>query len=397
MSSETGISGGALAGNVLCVANYPTNTGYAWTFIESLYAGIADSLAPEGVRTFVAYPVLEDPPKTLEHSAAQPVELPVDLGSRAALRPVLRFVRQQGVRAIYLTDRAVWHPTYVPLRAAGVRWIVVHDHTSGARDVPHGLKKTLKRLRQVVPGMLADRVIAVSDYVAQRKQDVDLVPPKRLVRIWNSLEQPGPHPGRQILSSRLGLEPARPWIACSCRASEPKGVPYLLRAFSRIWEQWTGPEPKPALLHIGDGPDLDSWRALGRGLPAAADIIFAGYREDAPELTGAVDVAVTPSVWAEAFGLASLEAMAYGVPVVASRVGGLPEIVRDGETGLLVPPRDENALVVALRRLLRDPDEARAMGQRGQVIAREVFGRQRQIASLVPVVRRGLLSGTAAR
>lgn len=100
---------------------------------------------------------------------------------------------------------------------------------------------------------------------------------------------------------------------------------------------------------------------------------FLGFRSDAPRLIQAFDLVVVPS-HVEPFGLASLEAMAAGRPVVASRVGGIPEVVVDGETGMLVPVADPQRLAEGIGRMLRDEDLQRQMGQAGRRRASEVFG-----------------------
>ena len=118
---------------LLCVAHFPTNTGYAWDFIESLYAGVARRLEPHDVTTWVSYPVVDAPPKTLQGSPAREVELRVNFDDRRSVRRLIRFIRSRNVRALYMADQPAWHPVYPLLRRAGVRWIVVHDHTSGER------------------------------------------------------------------------------------------------------------------------------------------------------------------------------------------------------------------------------------------------------------------------
>jgi glycosyltransferase involved in cell wall biosynthesis len=99
---------------------------------------------------------------------------------------------------------------------------------------------------------------------------------------------------------------------------------------------------------------------------------FLGFRPDAPRAVQAFDVVAVPS-HVEPFGLAALEAMAAGRPVVASRVGGLPEIVLDGRTGVLVPPRDAAALARGIAGLLDDPALMAAMGEAGRLRASKVF------------------------
>jgi glycosyltransferase involved in cell wall biosynthesis len=101
-------------------------------------------------------------------------------------------------------------------------------------------------------------------------------------------------------------------------------------------------------------------------------VVFAGMRRDIPSLLPLMDLFVLPSLY-EGFGIAILEAMAAGRPVVATAVGGIPEVVVHGETGLLVPPGDPVALADALHELLAHPERARALGARGRERAREKF------------------------
>jgi glycosyltransferase involved in cell wall biosynthesis len=101
-------------------------------------------------------------------------------------------------------------------------------------------------------------------------------------------------------------------------------------------------------------------------------VVFAGHRTDVPEILQALDIFVLPSNW-EGLPNAVLEAMAAGLPVVATRVGGVPEVVVEGQTGILVPPRDPNALADALLTLLRDPNLRRRMGQAGRQRVQEYF------------------------
>src|ERR1700761_6587141 len=93
---------------LLCVVNYPANTGYAWDFIEGLYAATADRLAAHGVRTLVAYPSIEEAPRALAGSVAQPVLLDASLATPASRADVHTLVRREHVTAVYYTDRPVW-------------------------------------------------------------------------------------------------------------------------------------------------------------------------------------------------------------------------------------------------------------------------------------------------
>lgn len=374
---------------LLCVANFPPSTGYAWHFIEGLYRSLADHFASLNVSTWVAYPSLKEPPPALRDGAARAAELDIRFGSWRSIRRLFAFVRRENIKVIYLTDRPVWHPAYAALRLAGVRWIVVHDHTSGSRRGPTGLRRLLKRHRHRFPGSLADRVLAVSDYVAKRKVEVDLVPAERVRRIWNSRPwvEPDAAAGdrlRALVGVGTGLI-----VACACRATPEKGVAHLLRAFDRYCASLAPDATRPTLVYFGDGPMLPALNDLHGRLRYASNIVLAGYRADAPELLAGADVCVVPSIWQEAFGLAALEPMTYGIPVIASRVGGIPEVVIDGETGLLTEPGDEGALEGALRLLLSQPAERERLGRNGLRRARTEFSREKAIRELIRMVEPG--------
>ena len=384
---------GAERESLLCVANFPANTGYAWDFIEGLYAGVADRLAVAGMRTWVAYPALGEAPRSLSGSRAQPVELDARLGRLRCVLATLKFIRGHNIRVVYLADRPAWHPVYLVFRMFGIRRIVVHDHTSGERTIPVGLKRALKWMsRRLVPGMMADVVIGVSDFVVRRKIEVDLIPQARVHRVWNSLEVPPPDSEAAFrLRREFGLAPDATVIFCACRASREKGVDHLLRAFDQAVQEANG--DRAVLLYLGDGPDLGRLNEIRVGLRQAHRIHFAGYRTDAAALLAGADICVVPSVWQEAFGLSALEPMARGIPVIASRVGGIPEVVSDGETGLLVPPGNENALAAALRHLLSEPAERRRLGENGRVRAAEFFSQSEEIDQLTALVQKGLPLG----
>jgi len=131
-------------------------------------------------------------------------------------------------------------------------------------------------------------------------------------------------------------------------------------------------KPVCQVLIVGEGPAEKTLRALSEQLGIGSRVVFAGMRRDIPQLLALMDIFVLPSLY-EGFGIAILEAMATGKPVVASTVGGIPEFVVSGESGLLVPPGDSIALAAAIRQLLDQPERAKLMGRRGQEHVRQYY------------------------
>lgn len=145
-----------------------------------------------------------------------------------------------------------------------------------------------------------------------------------------------------------------------------KGGIYFLRAAAQL----VGKLPGVRFVFAGTGDDEPMLRRASVDLGISEQVHFLGFRDDMPEVIAALDLLVLPSVDCDASSAALKEAMAVGRPAVASTVGGAAEIVRDGETGLLVPARDADALANAIERILRMPDHGRSMGALGQEVVR---------------------------
>lgn len=161
-------------------------------------------------------------------------------------------------------------------------------------------------------------------------------------------------------------------VGCVAVLSEQKGVTYLLEAVRRMVEQ----EPRVKVFIAGGGPLKESLERQSTELGLDDVVRFAGWRNDALELMHMMDVFVMPSLW-EAFSIVLLEAMAARRAMVVTEVGDNGTVIKHGDTGLLIPPRDSQALAEAVLSCLRDPQAARAMGERaGQYFAENLTVRQ---------------------
>jgi glycosyltransferase involved in cell wall biosynthesis len=186
----------------------------------------------------------------------------------------------------------------------------------------------------------------------------------------------------------LGLENGQPLIACACRATLEKGVDCLLYAFNKISTK-TSNGPRPALVYVGDGPQFSDLQALRNTLQCSKDIYLIGYRKDAILILEGADLCVVPSIWQEAFSLSVLETMALGKPVIATRVGGIPELIEHDRTGLLVPPSDNAALADAMQQLLMDPFRAARLGKAARQRVADVFTPEQQLVCLTAILAKG--------
>lgn len=169
----------------------------------------------------------------------------------------------------------------------------------------------------------------------------------------------------------LGLRDNQKVIGTVCRLVEPKkGLRFLLQAMAVLARKYG--QPPCQLLIVGDGPSRHELELLREQLDLSSWVVFVGSRRDIPRVLHALDVFVLPSLY-EGFGIALLEAMAAGKPVIATAVGGIPEFVLSGETGLLIEPGNVEALADAIDRLLSHPQQARIMGAKGRIRVGESY------------------------
>ena len=219
------------------------------------------------------------------------------------------------------------------------------------------------------------RIVAVSEAVAQSAR-VAFGPIPQMTVVRNGVDTDrftNPAlPTRDAARAVLNLPPDAVVVLCVARLSPEKGMNTLLDA-AHIARHKT---PRLRVVVVGDGPQKSELERAAHSASLGEIVTFLGARNDVPELLRAADLYVQPSL-AEGLGLAAMEAMASGLPVVASRVGGLPEVVKENETGLLVPPGDAPALANALTLLLHDANLREAMGRAGKERAVSQFGTAR--------------------
>ncbi len=257
--------------------------------------------------------------------------------------------------------------------AAGVRRILTHVHTSYfdfsprhfliERGLAHGTRK----------------VICVSNAVRDFVENREGIPPAKTCVIYNAPfwlfeNGPGATPSRH----RLGFSGEDCVLISVGSLVANKGHRVLLDALKQLLPI----HPRLRLLVLGDGPlrlELERWV---QRYQLASAVVFAGVVQDPRPFLALADIMVLPTIHREGLSLAVLEAMSQGLPVVASRVGGIPEAVAHNRSGVLVPPDDGRALAGAISRLAADGAERAAMGAEGRRIVLQKFGFARMIASI---------------
>jgi glycosyltransferase involved in cell wall biosynthesis len=227
----------------------------------------------------------------------------------------------------------------------------------------------------------ADRVITISHALAAFTTEVEKTPPDKVIPIHYGLEAPARDSGaRNRARAELGIDEHTPLVGAVGRLVHQKGFGVLLDAFRHVLMTHTNTR----LVVVGDGPLRGPLMQQAVRLGIGEAVHFVGWRPNARDVMPAFDVLAVPSRW-EGFGLVTLEGMGCARPIVASRVSALPEIVLDGETGLLVPSEDVEALASALDELLSAPDRASAMGRAGYARLCEAFSINRMVTATLAV------------
>lgn len=234
---------------------------------------------------------------------------------------------------------------------------------------------------------LARGGIAISEAIRRFTIDVEGAPPDKVRVVHYGIEHKSASPdelnqARTKLRSELNLPQDTLIIGIVCRLVEQKGIPYGLDAFKQVLEQL----PDVHLIIAGDGDLRSTLEAQVQQLEIADNVHFLGWRDDAPQVLAALDVFLMPSLW-EGFGLVLLEAMSKRVPVIASDVSAIPEVVVHGETGFLVSPRDVDSLRDAMLTLLGDRPLRLHMGMMAEDRVETHFSAERMAEATIAVYR----------
>ena len=269
---------------------------------------------------------------------------------------------------------------YFAARAAGIPRVISSRHNDDQFRYRPRWRRIHRRLWRWYAGG-----IAISESIRQFAIEVEGAPAEKIAVVHYGIDfawlgDDEIESARRRLRSELGLEGDALLLGMVCRLVEQKGIPYALEAMRRLRTQY----PRAHLVIAGDGEKADELRRLASALGIADRTHWLGWRSDAADLMSAFDLLLVPSLW-EGFGLVLLEAMARRVPVIASRVGAIPEVIIHGESGILVEPRDVAAQAGAMARLLDDRALRKYMGLLGAARLEERFSVKRMVEGTIAV------------
>jgi glycosyltransferase involved in cell wall biosynthesis len=318
------------------------------------------------------------------------------MGSRTgacAIARLRRLVRSSGAGLVHSQGaRADFFARLALLGRPNVRLVSTVQMPVEGFDVS-GPRRALYRLADRLGRHRVDRFIVVSEALRRRLIEGWRLEPARVSLVYNGVETDVAAPpagAGPALRRQLGVPEAAPLIGAVGRLVEQKGFADLIAAMPEVMARI----PDARLAIVGEGPLRPALAARARAAGMADRVVLAGFRSDVGGFLGALDVLAVPSL-REGFPMVTLEAMALGVPIVATAVDGIVEQVTDGHEGLLVPPRDPAALARALITLLTDRALAARLGQAARRRGAE-FDVSRTLAATRRVYAELLASGPSS-
>ncbi len=241
-------------------------------------------------------------------------------------------------------------------------------------------------MSRTVYGTLADHVITTSPRITETLRGLFRLPESRVSTIATGIDLERFHPeGPKAQLHFAGLEPGVPLIGMVGIFRRAKGHPILLEAAARLRKEGFAAH----YLLVGEGPMLEATRRRVQELGLQSEVTFTDEREDIPEILRSLSLLVMPSLH-EGIPQVGLQALACGTPVVGSDVGGIPSIIRPGETGRLVPTEDPAALASRIREVFAEPEETRRLSAQGRRLVEQEHGLERMLDRVQEIYLRSL-------
>lgn len=289
-----------------------------------------------------------------------------------------RFFRSRGYRIVHTHSTKAGFLGRLAAYLARVP-VIIHTVHSVPFEMDGDLKSRFYVALERLVGPITDRVVCVGHELCREVAEWRIVPKEKLLTIYSGIDFPSYVAQRPALEVKreLGVEEAWPIVGSVGRLSEQKAQHYLVEATALLKDKY----PKMKLLLVGQGELQQLVEKQTQQLGLSSHILFLGQRDDIADILNVFDIYAMSSRW-EGVGRALTEAMYWALPIVATAVNGVVELIVHEETGLLVPPHDPKALAGAIDRLALDPQLARRLGSNAQRKARDLMDGEQMIMAI---------------
>jgi len=298
------------------------------------------------------------------------------------LAKLAKVIRQEKIDIIHSHNPTPYFYGVLSGKLAGVPVII---HTRHGRNTPKSKREIY--LRRFLSCM-TDRIVAVSNDSMDAAINREKIPSRKVVTIFNGIDIERYRPNIDVVSKKkeLGILDSDQVIGIVARLSSEKDHSTLLDAFRIV----LGNKKNIKLVIVGDGNLRGELQQKAQAISVGENTVFLGERHDVPDLLAVFDLFVLSSL-TEGISLTLLEAMAAGLPVVATDVGGNAEVVMDSRTGLIVPPADPRSMANAILKIIRNSSMAKQMGILGRERVSEKFSTSAMVRKYDEIYRNAVL------
>jgi glycosyltransferase involved in cell wall biosynthesis len=264
-------------------------------------------------------------------------------------------------------------------RIRGVKQILFTAHGWAFNEDRPKLQKKILRFIYTITILLSHTTICVSEAV---RRDIEASHLRNKLRVIRNGIEGVPYLSRTDARHAFRSDASGTWVGMTAELHPTKRIADAIRAVAKLKEEF----PDLSLTVMGEGEEREKLETLVRELYLSREVFLPGFTADAPRLLGAFDLFLMPSR-TEALGYAAIEAGYAGLPVIASNVGGLPEVIEHEKTGLLVPAENPDALADAMRALLTNPERAKQYGTALKAHVEKEFSKERMVRETLALYR----------
>ncbi|MDY6973235.1 MAG: glycosyltransferase family 4 protein [Thermodesulfobacteriota bacterium] len=362
--------------------------------LEEYALGLSSELIRRG--NFAAVGFSDYPPPWLAQrfnsAEIKVLKFNYERGKIRFIRDLRKAIKKYEINILHATFYNIYSPVLIAATVGTSCRLIYSDQVS--RIPGHRRKSILRSIFRFLKGRLCQKfihaIIADAKFIKRCQMQDNFARPDKIKIIYNgvNLERFGDlgSSKREDILPAFGISPEPSVIVAIAQCIPWKGLNYLLEAAAIVVKE----RPNTTFIIIGDGPERVPLEKQADGLALKDNCIFTGNRVDTELFLGVADIFVLLSTWEEAFAFSLLEGMASGCPVVATRIGAIPESVVEGLTGILVPPHDALATADALLKLLKNDQLRLKMGREARKRVETHFSLDQWINQTIDVYEKAL-------
>lgn len=326
-------------GNILLVANWESNVGYAWWLMENFWTTISSHFEKQGTNSYLMYPKITQIPNSIADSNITTYECDFHNRSLTNINKICTFIRTNNIKFIYLSDSPAYSFFYIILKLCGVKKIVIHDHTPGERTKPPTWLRLIKTIIHLIPLYTADHFIAVTDFVLNRFIQISCLPQRKCSVASNGIKPINLNNANlNYMYDIFPIPRDRKIVITTGRASYYKGIDFFIECANELVNKQN--LKKLHFIFCGNGPDLRDFKDLAKKLGVENHFTFAGKRNDIQKILPCCHIGFHAATGEVGYSLSILEYMSAGLVTIVPETPSTSLATTHLKNGLTYPYRN---------------------------------------------------------